>query len=100
MATLEHISNITPASDTATVVLQASATHDHFVAVMCTNKGLGEDKVTVFSKALNDTEANILYAAYEMVVPGRSTVETKKWALDQDHSLYVKYLFVQIGPQF
>jgi hypothetical protein len=89
MAVLQYLGNGTPAADTPLVLLQPDLDYDYFVSVMCTNKGLGEARVTVYSKSLDDTEAQTLYAAYETVISGKETWETKKWALNGDHALYV-----------
>jgi len=90
MAILQYLGNGTPAANASLNLLQPDDEYDYFVAVLCTNKGLGEARITVWSKSLEDTEAQTIYAAYEMVLSGKSTWETKKWALDGDHGLYVK----------
>lgn len=90
MAVLSYLGNSTPTANTDAVLLQPDLDFDYFVSVMCTNKGLGDAKVTVYSKALGDGEAETLYAAYELVIPGKTSWETKKWALAGDHALYAK----------
>ncbi|MFM9051556.1 MAG: hypothetical protein ACKOKF_04440 [Bacteroidota bacterium] len=90
MAIIQYLGNDTPAANTPAVLVQPDADYDYFVSVMCVNKGLGDAKITVYSKSLEDNEQQTLYAAYEMVLPGKTTWESKKWSLYGDHALYVK----------
>lgn len=85
-----HLGMATPANTTPVQVLAETIAFDYFVSVSCANKVMGDVRVSVFSKALLDSENEYLYFVKSQSVSGNSTFETKKIHLPDDHALYVQ----------
>lgn len=87
---VEYFGNTTPAGETETQILAESAAYDYFLSVTCANTGMGDARVSVYAKAVGDTESEYMYFVKNQIVPGNTTFETKKLTLADDHALYVK----------
>lgn len=85
-----YLGNVTPAANTETQILAESVAFDYFVSVVCANKGMADVRVSVYAKAVGDTDDQFMYFVKDQIVSGNTTFETKKMTLADDHALYVK----------
>lgn len=87
---VKYFGNVTPSGGVETQILAESAAFDYFVSVTCANKAMGDATVSVYAKAVGDTDDEFMYFAKDVNVAGNSVFETKKLTLADDHALYVK----------
>jgi hypothetical protein len=85
---VEYFNNKTPAAGVAFNLIAVSASYDYLTSVVCTNKGMGDAKVTIYAMTSGGTEADTMYFAKEQVVPGNSTFETKKLTITGTKALW------------
>ena len=87
---VKHLGLANPQNNSPVQILAESASFDYFLSVVCVNKGMGDTLVSVYAKALLDSEGEYMYFIKDQTVPGNTVFETKKMTLGEDHALYVK----------